>query len=220
MADLEGLKDRIREWAGRAVREPMEAEVYNAWVAFGFELPQTHRVFKRQLDVATTQVRFAELDALLPTELEQLFAATSMSILEALDECRLPVSTPLRQFLDAKGPCHFFEHEWEHGGPLPEEVRRDACIDLLIARRTRGDRCVLGVCEYQTNSYGVVALAASDPRSLSESDVETAQHAAAWSGVPELSEIVEQRIRCRFRHYENGLIYVDPFRDFKGDWNR
>jgi hypothetical protein len=112
------------------------------------------------------------------------------------------VPATLEKVLDPNAPQNLIQHEWEHTKPLPSVVRDQGKMEITFITETPGGLPISGAPIYDLKnvSLRMLALAASEPASLSGDDQDIARSLAEKTGDPLLAQEVEDRIKARLSH--------------------
>lgn len=202
---LKGLTQRIETGVPQALRSPIpESHASHYWSRKmeGFtDIPDFEEV-QSEYELARVSFSYQELCNLSDEEFlllqQQLQAVITLSFTQKGEA----VPEQIAIFLIPGDKKNVFVHEREHIGVLPQEVRKNASIDIVIQTDSEGLIIIDGVSVYDmdkvTNNEN--ALSFSEPQSLSKTDMESARRYAQRTQDKTFVEIIEQRIKERSKH--------------------
>lgn len=202
---LEGLTQRIEAKVPQALKSPIpESHASHYWsrkMEGLTDIPDFEEV-QSEYELAKVSFLYQELCKLsdkefllLQQQLQAVIALSSTQKGEAMPE-------QIAIFLIPGDKKNVVVHEREHIGVLPQEVRKNASIDIVIQTDSEGLIIIDGVSVYGmdkvTNNEN--ALSFSEPQSLSETDIESARRYAQRTQDKTFVETIEQRIKERSKH--------------------
>ncbi len=202
---LKNLSERIDDQVPRAVNNPiLESHAYYYWSreAEGFTDEPDFELVRNEYDVATVSFSYEELQSLSVEEFlllqKQLYCTVNSSFVgrgEGLSEEEVT-------FLIPDDSRNVLIHEKQHIDALPEEVRIEARVDVVIQIKPSGEVTIDGISVYNMERLDDMrrALVFSAPLSLSQTDIDFARFYARNLKDPAFAELVEERIKERNQH--------------------
>lgn len=202
---LEALTLRISSRFPPALNSPItEYEAYYYWSRIMEGLTNLPDFKQVDDNYQAASIRFTaqEIDALGAEDFLNLQFALQEVIVSSFYTKGMSVPEDSAMYLIPGDRRNVLVHELEHLDALPESLRNNSGIDVLMFRDSSGKIEVDGIAYYDmmaaTNYEN--ALAAMAPRSISISDIDAARIFAARTEDQDFINLIEQRIGERETH--------------------
>lgn len=202
---LEALTFRVTSEIPHAVNSPINPyHAYYYWSRQieGFTDIADFEQTERNYQAASIRFTYEEIDKFSEDEFLDLQTELQVRIFAALTKNGAAIPTDIVTHLVPGDKKNVLVHEREHLAELPDHLRKNSIMDIVILTEPSGGIQLDGVAYYDLNAATdyEMALAASAPQSLSIVDIESARRYAGITSDQDFIDLVEQRIAEREQH--------------------
>ena len=202
---LPELCQRIDHNVSNAVHSPIpeyHAYYYLSRLTEGLTDVSDFKQVEHEYQSASVSFAYMELQDLSADDFLCVQQQLQIAVLSAFSQINQAVPDRISQFLVPGSITNILIHEKEHISVMPEDIKNDARIDVVIQLDSDGQFTIDGISVWDKKRITdkEEALAFSKPSSLSETDIERARHHAEITHDVELIKTIDQRIKTRSHH--------------------
>jgi hypothetical protein len=209
---LKELIQRIENGASQAVNSPIRTshvDYYWSRRLEGLTADPDYEYVRGEYETASVSFSYPELQELTQQEFLQLQQQLQAAITSALAREGQVVPNEVARFIIPGDKKNVLTHEVEHIEPLPEVIKQEASIDVIMCQRDLGGTRDIGhpividgisAFNWDIVTYTDKALSSSAPQSLSKADIDDARYYANKTQDGTFIAVIEQRISERDQH--------------------
>jgi len=202
---LPELCQRIDQNVPIAIHSPIpdyNAYYYLSRLTEGLTDVPDFKQVEQEYQGANVSFAYMELKDLSANDFICVQQQLQIAVLSAFSQINQAVPDRISQFLVPGSITNILIHEKKHISVLPEDVKNEARIDVVIQLDSDGQFTIDGISVWDKNKTTdqEEALAFSEPSSLNETDIERARYHAKMTHDVEFIQTIDQRIKMRNRH--------------------